>query len=223
MKNGLLTLLACAATLLFAPGARAAGGHFDVDDATLLVPGRCQYEAWWVRAPAVNLNVWHLGPGCRVGPIELALNIDRASTSTDRRDALGPQIKWATDPLLGNVSVGLVASAALSATRGGKPSLTLYAPLTWNISEAMALNVNFGLDRNADAGRARRQGVSGEWALNEHVTLLAERAEFGGEWVSRLGARFALSETLSIDASAARTGPQALRAFAIGLNQEFGR
>ena len=58
---------------------------------------------------------------------------------------------------------------------------------------------------------------------NDLLTVLAERIKFGGEWTSRLGSRFTLGDTLSIDLSAARVGPRAARVFAVGLNHEFGR
>jgi hypothetical protein len=223
MQNRSIWPLACGVLLAFAARVHAAGGHFDVDDATLLAPDRCQTEAWFMRSPAKNANVLHLGPGCRLGPVELTLNIDRVGSPADRRSALGPQLKWATDPALGSVSAGLVAGAMLSVGHGSRATATLYVPLTWNISDQLALNVNAGLDRDADGRRTRRHGVSAEWALNPQIVVLAERAEFGSEWVSRIGTRLSLSETLSIDLSAGRVGPQATRSFAIGINHEFGR
>jgi hypothetical protein len=45
----------------------------------------------------------------------------------------------------------------------------------------------------------------------------------GGDWVSRLGLRVSLGDSLSIDLSAARFCPQARRLFAIGLNHDFAR
>ena len=223
MTTGWVHSIACTGLLMLASSGHAAGGHFDVDDAAVLAPGRCQYEAWFMRAPVASASVWHLGPGCRLGPVEMALNIDRVNTAAGHRDILGPQLKWATDPALGPVSVGLVAVVAFDTTHGGRAALTLYAPLTWNLDEAVALNLNLGVDRDAAGRRTRRQGVSAEWVLNDFLTVLAERVKLGGEWTSRLGSRFTLGDTLSIDLSAARVGPRAARVFAVGLNHEFGR
>lgn len=223
MTRRLTPSLAVSALLALARAAHAAGGHFDVDDATTLAPGQCQVETWFARAPAVGASLWHLGPACRVGPVELALNLDRAEAAASRRTLVGPQMKWATDPALGPVSAGLVAGALVDAARGGGTGWTVYAPLTWNLDPRVALNLNLGIDRDAGGHRTRRLGASGEWALHDRVTLLAERVRFGDEWVSRLGARFALTDTLSLDLSAARLGPAATRALTIGLNHEFTR
>jgi hypothetical protein len=224
MTKRLSSSLACAALLQFAPAAHAAGGHFDVDDATLLAPRRCQVEAWWLRAPAANAGVWHLGPACRVGPVELGLNAERVAATDGHRDLVGPQLKWATNPALGPVALGIVAAAGFDVSHGGRTAWTIYAPLTWNaITDVLALNLNFGIDRGAVGPRTRRVGASVEWVLNEKFTVLAERGRVGGEWASRLGARIALGDASSLDISAARAGPQAVRVYAIGLNHEFGR
>jgi hypothetical protein len=65
--------------------------------------------------------------------------------------------------------------------------------------------------------------VSGEWAANDKLTLIAERVTFYRDWVSRVGTRFNLSDSISIDFSAARVGPRASRMYVIGLNQDFAR
>lgn len=223
MKTRLLLLLSGAGLLAPVSSAHAAGGHFDVDDATMLAAERCQVEAWFTRAPAANANVWHLGPGCRVGPVELTLNLDRPSAGAAHGTLVGPQLKWVTDPALGPFAAGLVAGATFDAGHGGRPVWTLYAPLTWTLNDAIAVNLNFGADRDAAGRTTRRVGASGEWTLNDQVTVLAERIRFGGEWTSRLGLRLNLSETLSIDVSGARVGPHPGRLFTIGLNQEFAR
>ena len=64
------------ATSLWAAGGHAAGGHFAVDDAAILDVGTCGVEAWWERADPAG-SLLHLGPACRVGPVELAINADR--------------------------------------------------------------------------------------------------------------------------------------------------
>jgi len=63
---------------LFAVNARA-GGHFDVDDAFTLDPGQCQNETWYGRFGTEPVTDFHLGPACRVGPVELSANFDRYS------------------------------------------------------------------------------------------------------------------------------------------------
>ena len=212
--------LAAASLTLFAAHSWA-GGHFDVDDATMLDPGRCQVEAWvWRAVPA---TVSHLGPACRVGPVEIGLNIDRVASPGDGRSLLGPQLKWVLDPLVDKLSAGLVWSASFDLTNRGRPAQTLYLPFTWWAAEKLWVHANLGLDRDPDGVRWRRQGLSGEWAASDRFTVIAERAKIVGEWTSRLGGRMNVSATLSVDLSAARVGPRAERVYVIGLNQEFGR
>ena len=209
-------------SLLTAP-AHAAGGHFDVDDATVLDPGRCQYEAWVVRAPAAGATVAHLGPGCRVGLVEVGVNVDRWSVAGGNRTVLGPQLKWVVDPLVDKLSAGLAWSAFYDLTNHGRPTQTLYAPFTWWAAEKFWIHANIGLDRDPAGTRWRRQGVSGEWAASDQFTVIAERVKIVGDWISRLGGRFNVSETLSVDLSAARAGPRGDRVYVIGVNQEFAR
>lgn len=215
--------VACLTFLIAPPPAGAAGGHFDVDDATVLDPGHCQYEAWIVRALAAGATVAHLGPGCRVGPVELGVNVDRWSVAGGGRTLLGPQLKWVVDPLVDKLSAGLAWSAFYDLTNHGRPAQTLYAPFTWWAAEKLWIHANIGLDRDPAGTRRRRQGVSGEWAASDKFTVIAERLKIVGDWTSRLGGRFNLSETLSVDLSAARFGPRGERVYVIGVNQEFAR
>jgi len=60
-----------------------------------------------------------------------------------------------------------------------------------------------------------------EWALNDAVSLIAERNRASGAWTSRVGGRFSLTPLISVDVSASRTGPQGIRGFVVGLNREF--
>jgi hypothetical protein len=55
------------------------------------------------------------------------------------------------------------------------------------------------------------------------VSLIAERNRAFGLWTSRAGVRLSLTPLISIDVSAARTGPEGVRSFVIGLNHEFSR
>lgn len=216
-------VLAAATLIALSTPAGAAGGHFDVDDATMLDPGQCQIEAWVVRAPVASATLAHAGPGCRVGPVEAGLNIDRVTTDGSGRTLLGPQLKWVADPLLGRVSVGVVWSAAYDLTNRGRPAQLLYLPLTWRVAETFWVHANIGQDRDLTGERWRRQGGSGEWAASDRLTFIAERVKITGDWSSRVGGRLHLGEKLSLDLSVARAGPRAERVYALGLNQEFAR
>jgi len=216
-------LPAAASLAVFAAASHAAGGHFDVDDATVLDPGHCQVETWFARAPSAGGSLGHLGPGCRVGPVEVGVNADRVSVDGQGRTLLGPQLKWVVDPLVDKLSAGLAWNASYDLTNHGRAAQTVYVPFTWWVAEKFWLHANLGADRDFAGARWRRQGVSGEWAASDRCTFIAERVKIVGAWTSRLGGRLNVSNTLSLDLSAARSGPRHERIYVVGLNQEFVR
>ena len=58
---------------------------------------------------------------------------------------------------------------------------------------------------------------------NDKLYLIFERFRAFDTWTSRAGVRFNLTPTISVDLSAARSGPDGVRGYAIGLNQVFSR
>jgi len=221
MKSRLPLLLLA----LVAASARA-GGHFDVDDAGTLDPGQCQYETWAGRIGSEPVSVAHLGPACRVGPVELGLNIDRYSAPDGRTTTLGPQLKWTflgQDPEA-RLAAAVSASATFDLTHGGRAGGQLVVPVSWRVVDPLWLHANFGADWATGTGtRTGRVGLAGEWALNERVSLIVERSKSFELWTSRAGLRFNLTPLVSIDVSTSRTGPGGVYGFVIGLNHEFKR
>ena len=207
------------AWLLVASGARAMGGHFDVDDATVLAPGRCQIELWAVRGESAR--ALHAGPACRVGPVELGLVLDRLSNDEERNRVLGTQFKVATT-WLPQLEVGFVVSALRDTTRD-VTLLTVYAPATWLVSESVQLHANIGADRFSNRDATLRIGAAGEWAIDSRVTLLAERLQVFGLITTRVGVRVALGEHASVDFSGARISGSGNRLWGLGWSWEFGR
>ena len=231
MKNNHTMKRCCAlaAAALWAVSARA-GGHFDVDDAGTLDVGQCQYEAWGSRVgKGAAIRGLHLGPACRVGPVEVGLGVDLLATRGERTVTYaGPQLKWTfygQDPDA-RLAAALSASATFDVTRGGRTGGQFVIPLTWRALDKLQLHANFGADWMPGTGaRTRRGGVQAEWAFSERVSLIAERNRAFDVWTSRVGARFSLTPLVSVDVSAARIGrgAQRQRGFMIGLNHEFGR
>ncbi|QNK69114.1 hypothetical protein [Variovorax sp. PAMC26660] len=204
-------------------GAQAAG-HFDVDDAGTLDPGQCQYETWWGRTGTEPVTGFHIGPACRVGPVELGLNFDRLSAEGVHTITGGPQIKWnflgqpADAPFSAAVSMGTVSDLR----RGGRMGGQFVVPLTWRPTSSLQVHANLGADWALGTGvRTPRGGVAVEWAWNDTVSLIAERSKAAGVWTSRIGGRFSITPLISVDVSASHTGPQGVRGFVIGLNHEF--
>jgi len=208
---------------LLAAGARA-GGHFDVDDAGTLDPGECQYEVWGGRFGVDKFTDYHLGPACRVGPVELGLNIDRYSIPGEHAYLLGPQVKWT---FLGRnpearLAAAVSGSLSFDVTRGGHTGGQLVLPMSWRALDSLWIHANIGADWATDTGeRSGRGGLQAEWALNDSVSLIFERFRAMGAWTSRGGLRYSITPLISIDISAARSGSQGVWGYAIGLNHEF--
>jgi hypothetical protein len=220
IRRPLMLLLALVA------GTTRAGGHFDVDDAGTLDPGQCQYETWAGRFGSEPVGAFHLGAACRVGPVELGLNLDRYSAPDGRSTVLGPQLKWtfvgqgADARFAAAVSTG----ASFDLTHGGRAGGQLVIPVSWRAIDPLWVHANLGADWATGTGaRTGRVGLAGEWALNERVSLIAERNKAFGLRVSRVGTRLSLTPLVSIDLSVARTGREGPRCFVVGLNHEFTR
>jgi hypothetical protein len=202
-----------------AGAASAMGGHFDVDDAAVLAPERCQIELWTTGGESAR--AWHAGPACRLGAVELGLILDQVSTGERRDPVAGAQLKW-VGAWLPRVEGVVVVAAARNTTRG-ESLVTAYVPVTWSVSAALQLHANLGVDRTGGSAHTRRLGAAGEWALDHRVTLLAERFRTFGVVATRLGLRVALGEQTSVDLSGARVSGSGNRVWGLGWNWEFGR
>ena len=207
--------------------ALAMGGHFDADDALMLEPGRCQVEVWATAAPAAHLHAQHLGPACRVGPLELGLAVDRLVDSTGHGGTssrvAGVQLKWVTGSLMPQLSIGLAASIARDSTPGTATARSLYAALTWFASDVWQWHANVGRDRDGQGEQFNRAALAAEWAASDRLTLIAEILRLGGAQNRRIGLRISLAEFTSIDMSAMHTSSDGKRRWGLGLNHEFGR
>lgn len=215
--------LLCLLGLLHA-GSALAGGHLDVDDAGTLDPGQCLVETWGGRSGAVPVIALHVGPTCRVGPIELGVNLDR--TSNPGTYFIGPQVKWtwfgqAADA---RFSGAVSANATFDRTHHGKPGRQLVFPFTLVATPSWQIHADIGADWATVTGeRTLRRGLGTEWALTEKVSLLAERNRAFDAWTTRVGARFNFTPFTSLDVTTSRTGPEHARGFYVGLNHEFRR
>jgi hypothetical protein len=125
-----------AGLFVFDMQALAAGAHHAVDDATMLEPGQCQMESWVDRESGAARTLVHLGPACRVGAVELGLNLDRSRSTGERTSVVaGPQVKWVR-PLSDAWSAGVVMSAGWQDMSPRFVGSTIVFPLTWQPSRA---------------------------------------------------------------------------------------
>lgn len=217
--------LVLAASLL-ASAAQAAGGHHAIDDAAILNDGQCSLETWGERQTGGGRSLAHVGPSCRVGPVELSLNIDQEMFSGQAHTAvLAPQLKWAAN-VSDAVSVGLVASTSYSTTPSTRHTAnTLLVPLTWRATPTLSAHANWERDFVLAQPNTPRSGVALEWAPLARWSFVAERFVQSDTSNARLGARWAVTPGLNLDISHARTlGASAggrVRWVTVGVNWEF--
>ncbi len=205
----------------WAATAHAAGGHFAVDDASILDPGQCQVEVWRDGADHVG-SVWHVGPACRVGPVELAVNAERVDVR-DRptQTLLGPQIKWAR-AIDERLSIGLVVGATWRDATSRYVGATAYVPLTVQLVESLQMHVNVGQDWLHEGPDRGRGGISLEWQATPAWALIGERfRQLGGDF-ARVGVHWQAEDAIGFDLSRARgLGAAAASGWAIGISWAF--
>ena len=199
--------------------AHAAGGHHAVDDAALLEPGECQVETWFDRARGGVSTLVHAGSACRLGPVELGVNVDRArSTGSDAVHSGGPQLKWAV-PVTPSLSAGVVVWTAWQDADPRRVGSSLVIPVTWQAAEQFAVHVNLGRDFRRHGPDLQRSGAALEWAALPQWSLMAERFRESGGNFWRVGARYEVNKRLSVDLSQARGLPGGSAAWwTLGVN-----
>lgn len=219
-----IALCALTAALILPGPARATGGHHAVDDAAMLDAGQCQIETWVDRETGGARTLLHAGPACRVGAVELGLNLDRVQLDGARTTSVaGAQIKWART-LSGGWSAGLVFGVA---GQDGAPRYlgsTVVVPVTWQVTESLLAHVNVGRDFRRGQADTNRAGLALEWAPLSAWSFVAERFREGSVNFWRAGSRWAFTPTLNIDLSRARSLDSSAAAWwTLGLAWVFER
>lgn len=209
---------------LLALSAQAAGGHHAVDDASILEPDQCSLETWAERQTGGDRTLIHVGPSCRVGPVELGLNLEREKfRGIDGKTVLGPQIKWAYS-LTDDLSIGVVAAASFSTASSSYVASSVVVPLTWRVAPSLAAHANYGRDLVRNGPNLPRGGLALEWSPTDTWSFVGERFVQARAHSSRLGARWTVTPGLSLDISRARSqGAAGPGWVTVGLNWELER
>lgn len=212
----------CAAVLA-ARDAEAAGGHHAVDDAALLDPGQCQLETWFDRHPVGEGSLIHAGPGCRAGPVEIGLDLDRYRGDSSTRTYTSAQLKYAR-PLSAAWSVGIAAQTSMSSRASHYSGSSIVLPVTWTMTDALWMHLNLGRDFVPARPDTPHNGVALEWAASSRWSFVAERFQEIGDGFWRVGARYAISPMLNVDLSSAHdTRVDAARRWTAGLTWVIDR
>lgn len=209
MRNRSRDLLALAAWCACA-AARAAGGHFVVDDASLLEPGHCEEETWASHYDG-GTRLLHAGINCRVGPVEINGAGEGARGADGSATTWNLEVKWARK-LDEQWSVGADLQPTWAPRQDPHYAETrFYAIATWHPLKSLAVNANLGGDWGNGTRDLPRGGVSLEWELSEPWTLIVERyLEYETHFV-RAGAHWTPTGRWSLDFSRAQrlAGPGA--------------
>jgi hypothetical protein len=174
-----------------------------VDDASILAAEQCQIETWFERRSDSD-RTFHVGPACRIGAIEAAVNADwlhlpGATAQTVR----GVQAKWAA-PLDERWSHGLLLARSWPDGSTQPAVTTLLWPLTLQQGRWL-FHLNLGRDLRQHAPDTSRAGIAAEHALQGGFALLAETFRDSGENRWRAGVRWMQSDALNFDISRLRT------------------
>lgn len=213
----------CCATLLNAlSGSAAAGGHFAIDDAALLDAGQCQVDAWFEAEARADRSLFHAGPSCGLGPVEVGLGWDRLRTdSADAATVTNVQVKWAVG-ITETLSVGAAAAAYWQAASPRYLGASLVIPVSWRISDSLQTHLNLGKDFLYGGPSPTRAGFAVEWQPISGWVLIAERfRQFEGTF-GRAGLRWEPSKALSVELSLAdRWGGRSSPWWAFGVAWAF--
>ena len=200
-----------------------AGGHHAVDDAEILDPDSCQLELWIDRASGGRGTLLHAGSACRVGPVELGLNLDRFHADGSGTETAGVlQLKWARE-LVPGLSAGMALAVAVRDHSPNFLGTSIVLPFSWQASESLRVHVNAGRDFVHGAADFSRSGVAVEWNPSERWSLLAERFREVGLDFWRAGVRYAPRPDWSVDLSRAQGLAGAPDRWALGLSFAFSR
>ncbi len=217
-----LTASLCAWLAGAASSSLAAGGHFAVDDAAILEPGQCQLETWFDRETERAQRLLHVGPACRLGAVEVGLNIDRVRQGTSSTSTiLAPQVKWAL-ALTEQIGIGLIGVANAQDRSPRYLGSTLVVPVSIQVSEQWLVHVNVGRDFRAEQTDGNRAGAALEWAPNAIVSVIGEHFREDGATHRRLGGRWNLTQATSLDLSRAQSlGARPPAWWTLGLNTAY--
>jgi len=206
MERGIRSKLALwpLAAALAAGTAQAAGGHHDVDDASILRRGECEQESWFTRIDGGRQRL-HAGLNCRVGPVELGIAGEHGRLGDDpSRSFWGVEVKWAREVAEG-FSVGFdIEPVAQSNAHPHYAGTSAYAIVTWQPRLDFAVHANYGRDFEHGEADEPRAGIAAEWTPAPRWSFVLERYREQGTHFLRAGARWAAGRNWAIDFSRAR-------------------
>ena len=156
--------------------------------------------------------------------MELGLSLDREKQADAvSTTSFGPQVKWAyavNDAL----SVGAALSLKFNSGSPRYAGSSLVLPLTWRLTDAVSAHVNWGRNFLRGGVSQPKAGASLEWSPVSDLSLVAERFREADSNATRVGAGYALTPSVKLDISRARTlNAEGSSWWTAGLTWEFDR
>ena len=147
--------------------------------------------------------LFHTGPGCRVGAVELGLSLDSSHSTTSGTMVMpGAQLKWARQ-MTDTVGVGLLLSTLLEDRSVRIAGNSLVVPVTWQPAAALLVHLNLGRDFRRGVSDVAHAGNALEWAPGPAWSFIAERYRENAVSYWRVGGRYALNSEAHLDFSRA--------------------
>ena len=167
--------LGCAGVTLSAPDAVGSGGHYVVDDAALVEPGRCAVEAWYSRGGS-DAQELVAEPACNLtGNLELTLALSRFRADNGWDTGVGFEAKTLfRTPAIGSWGWGLVGRSDWSDGLGRHESVELYAPVTFMVNDHVMVHLNGGGIIERNDSNALTWGAALDVAVAHDLHLIAE-------------------------------------------------
>src|SRR5436305_10114534 len=140
-------VMLCAASLVFAGQAYAAGTAYGVDTAEVSEAGNCKIESWLSWASNQDF-IGVANPSCVVDltrPVELSTQLLRGRSDGDWNTLVAPKFKTNLIPTaIGRWGVSLEGGAIYDASANDLTGFFVTVPATLRLSNVMRINVNAG-------------------------------------------------------------------------------
>ena len=157
-----------------APG-WAMGGHYEVDDATMADPGRCEVDGWYQRVDSDTQGAFGELVCNPTGVAEFTLGLSRVDTGDSWRTDVAIEGKTLfKQPVVGGWGWGLVGISSWSDEFSEHETLEMMAPVTVIPNDRLALHFNVGAAYQANDRDVGLWGVATDIVLRENTHLIAE-------------------------------------------------
>lgn len=191
--------------LLWAGPALAAGGTHIVDDSAVETPGLCNTELFGKYfGPGRWSGTANLNCTFKTAPrLELGVGLVRTQERDGQETAIGPAFKWnLAEPTGGSPGLALVGAMKLATETGRIESATLFVPVTFAVSDGLALSLNLGWQhvRLADTPNTATFGAQLDAAVAERLGLMIEAfATLEDQPGAQAGLRWTPVDALDLD------------------------